>query len=214
MSADSVDGRRCNSQRAAALAGSKPRSLGLGDCRKKLHVGPKRPPAGAVWAAKHAGCAHGVNELGPGIAGHQLLPESFGPCKFLRGLNPAVHEFIFADGVSTRYPVLASHSDSARQGTWPERSASRQGFVAEYDLVSKAHWHLRCLNDGKMVTDELAATRPERTKLKIGILQFRFNEQRARCVSSGCLGRNAPDRGRSTRVCDRILFVRVVHLRP
>jgi hypothetical protein len=81
-------------------------------------------------------------------------------------LSAAVHEFIFADGVSTRYPFLASHSDSAGQGTWPERSASRQGFVAQYDLVSKAHWHLRCLNDSKMVTDELAVTRLESRSLE------------------------------------------------
>ena len=49
---------------------------------------------------------------------------------------------------------------------------------------------------------------------QIGILQFRFNEQRGKCVSSACLGRNAPERGRSTRACDRILFVQVVPLRP
>jgi serine/threonine protein kinase len=36
---------------------------------------------------------------------------------------------------------------------------------------------------------------------QIGILQFRFNEQRGKCVSSACLGRNAPERGRSTRAC-------------
>ncbi len=31
---------------------------------------------------------------------------------------------------------------------------------------------------------------------------FHFNEQRGRCVSTACLGRSAPERGRSTRACD------------
>jgi hypothetical protein len=49
---------------------------------------------------------------------------------------------------------------------------------------------------------------------QIGTLQFRFNEQRGKCVSSACLGRNAPERGPSTRACDRILSVQVARLRP
>src|SRR5512146_2320393 len=59
---------------------------------------------------------------------------------------------------------------------------------------------------------EEVVIRPERTTSESG--SFRFNEQRGKCVSSACLGRSAPERGRSTRVCDRILFVQVVHLRP
>ena len=47
---------------------------------------------------------------------------------------------------------------------------------------------------------------------RIGILQFRFNERRGKCVSTACLGRNAPERGRTTRACDRILFAQVVLL--
>ena len=49
---------------------------------------------------------------------------------------------------------------------------------------------------------------------QIRIFQFRFNEQRGKCVSNACLGRNAQVRGRSTRACDRILFVQVARLRP
>ena len=67
-----------------------------------------------------------------------------------------------------------------------------------------------------------AVKRPERTKSESGyfnftlieIFRFHFNEPRGKCVSSACLGRNAPERGRSTRACDRILFVQVARLRP
>jgi hypothetical protein len=41
-------------------------------------------------------------------------------------------------------------------------------------------------------------------------MQFGFNEQRGKCVSTAYRGRNTPERGPSTRACDRILFVQVV----
>ena len=73
--------------------------------------------------------------------------------------------------------------------------------------ASKAHRPLQNTSKGRIGGHAAGAHQDQ-----IRILQFRFNEQHGKCVSSVYPGRNPPERGRSTRGCGRVLFVQVFRL--
>src|ERR1039458_7302612 len=60
--------------RAAALAGTKPRSPRLRRRAEKPHVAPQRPPAPATGAAKHACRRHRIEKRSRRIAAEYLSP--------------------------------------------------------------------------------------------------------------------------------------------
>ena len=100
---------------------------------------------------------------------------------------------------------------------FPWRYAGREKVEAFFKFVRDLYPDMDS-HDVKVVCETPDVVVAGRTTLahqdQIGILQFPFNEQRGKCVSNACLGRNAPERGRSTRACYRFLFVQVVHQWP